>query len=521
MASEQTSSVTSIPKTAAPAWALPALILFIFTVAHLALALRFPLANDETYYWEWSRRPAWGYYDQGPMIAWWIRAGCWVFGDAVLGIRFPIILASLLTQLSLFLLFRDLVGRKAAILATVVAGITPLATVGGFVATYDPLFVLFWSWAMYFASRSILFRSQSAWFGLGASVGLGLLSKHTMLLFIPCFLLFVCANKEFRNVFHTQGPYLSVSIAALIFAPSLSWQAGHDWMTFRHLFLLTGKGSDRGIDSRLLEFLGSQAALVSPLLFWAFILELARAIRERNPETGRARSFLFWFSAPVLTFFLLLTIKSRVQANWAACAWLSPAGLYACAVYSERPGIKRGFHFAAVSLTVILSLMMTLPELRIALGIQVPQNWDIQIAKLYGGAELGAAADREREAMARSGERVAVGAVTYDNASRLAFYMSGKPQTWCLFLGTRLNSYTLWNESSKPVPGGSALMVDDLAPDDPERPNYELVFDRVEPVPDPVRVYWRGVYRAPIRSYHLYRCYGYRPGLAAETPSGG
>src|SRR5262249_53386933 len=153
-----------------------------------------------------------GYYDQGPMIGWWIRAGCWIFGDTVLGVRLPIVLASIFTLISLFLLFRDLVGDKAAVLATTVAGITPLAVVGGFVATYDPLFVLFWAWAMYFSSRALLFGSTLAWPAMGASLGLGLLSKHTMLLFIPCLLVYIFGHGKNRN----SSTYRGLSIAAIV-----------------------------------------------------------------------------------------------------------------------------------------------------------------------------------------------------------------------------------------------------------------------------------------------------------------
>src|ERR1051326_5807792 len=86
-------------------------ILF-FTVIHTGLAFKFPLAADETYYWEWSRHLDWGYYDQGPMIAWWIKAFCLIFGNTVLGIRSGIIVASAITLVFSYLLARDLLGPR-------------------------------------------------------------------------------------------------------------------------------------------------------------------------------------------------------------------------------------------------------------------------------------------------------------------------------------------------------------------------------------------------------------------------
>src|SRR2546425_4091853 len=96
-------------------------ILTASTLIHLFLALRFPLAPDETYYWQWGRHLDWGYYDQGPMIAWVIRAGCALFGNTPLGVRSGIILAALPTQIFLYGLFRDLLGRRTAIIGLVLS----------------------------------------------------------------------------------------------------------------------------------------------------------------------------------------------------------------------------------------------------------------------------------------------------------------------------------------------------------------------------------------------------------------
>ncbi len=85
--------------------AVPALLLasctFLLasTLFHILLIFHFPLASDEAYYWQWSRHLDMGYYDQGPMIAWWIRGSCLFFGDTPLGVRFGIVIAALATQI--------------------------------------------------------------------------------------------------------------------------------------------------------------------------------------------------------------------------------------------------------------------------------------------------------------------------------------------------------------------------------------------------------------------------------------
>jgi 4-amino-4-deoxy-L-arabinose transferase-like glycosyltransferase len=110
-------------------------VLAAATVAHLLLIFRFPLAPDETYYWDWSRHLDWGYYDQGPMVAWWIRASCLLVGDTPLGVRFGIVAATFGTQLFLALLARDHFGDRAALVSLLVASLTPLALAGSCIAT--------------------------------------------------------------------------------------------------------------------------------------------------------------------------------------------------------------------------------------------------------------------------------------------------------------------------------------------------------------------------------------------------
>src|SRR5690349_2496594 len=85
------------------------------TLLHVLLIFRFPLAPDEAYYWQWSRHLDFGYYDQGPMIAWWIRGSGPLFGDTPFGVRFGIAVAALATQVFIYLLARDLFDSRIAL----------------------------------------------------------------------------------------------------------------------------------------------------------------------------------------------------------------------------------------------------------------------------------------------------------------------------------------------------------------------------------------------------------------------
>src|SRR5262249_6615675 len=161
--------------------------------------------------------------------------------------------------------------------------------------------MLFWCAGLYFSQRAIFARGGGAGLGMGLTFGLGLLSKHTMALFAPCLALGIYLAQR-PNDPTTQRPRVNWtgSIAALllgllIFVPNLFWQSRHGWMTFQHLFLLTGAGAGQNPGRRLGEYIGSQAGLITPLLFLAMIWALIQAWRS---DDARQR-FVSTFSLPI------------------------------------------------------------------------------------------------------------------------------------------------------------------------------------------------------------------------------
>ena len=68
-------------------WRLALLVVLGAAALRLALSYLAPLFPDETYYWEWSRRPAASYFDHPPGIAGLIALGTSLLGDTRAGIQ--------------------------------------------------------------------------------------------------------------------------------------------------------------------------------------------------------------------------------------------------------------------------------------------------------------------------------------------------------------------------------------------------------------------------------------------------
>ncbi|MBW1870831.1 MAG: glycosyltransferase family 39 protein, partial [Deltaproteobacteria bacterium] len=139
---------------------------------------------DAAYYWTRSTSLAWGYYDHGPLVAWLIRLGTALFGDSELGVRFGSLLCSCLTSWMVFVLARNLTSNERhSFWIAVLMSISPLLSVGAVVHTPDAALVAAWSLAAWFGLLVFRTDKMTAWIGMGACVGLAILSKMTGLLF--------------------------------------------------------------------------------------------------------------------------------------------------------------------------------------------------------------------------------------------------------------------------------------------------------------------------------------------------
>ena len=66
------------------------------------------LHTDEAYYWVWSQRLDWGYFDHPPMIAWAVRLFTELFGNNLFAVRLPAVIAWLVSTYVVFRTSADL-----------------------------------------------------------------------------------------------------------------------------------------------------------------------------------------------------------------------------------------------------------------------------------------------------------------------------------------------------------------------------------------------------------------------------
>jgi 4-amino-4-deoxy-L-arabinose transferase-like glycosyltransferase len=342
----------------------------VWLIAAIAVTHIVPLADDELYYWCWSKELQLSYYDHAPLVAWLIAASTSILGDGLLGVRLPAVLCMAGTLVAIGILI-----KRADLL--VVLMLCPLFSLGAGIITPDAPLLLFWSWYVVWNVRlherlDEVHRSEkparSLWFYWllgGVVLGLGGLGKYTMALAVgPAFLAFLGTNFSIRRWLpgFVEHGLVAVAVASPIlifnyqegFAPIL-----YQWSHAMH--------PERPGWLPFVEFLGVQVVLFGtmPLVLLPWVLRNARPFWQ-VPIT---RVCFCLFAVPIL-FFLQKAFQKRLEGNWALVAYLSFWPL--AVVWLERLGespMWRRLYWASFAPPLIASglalvhLMASLPLL--------------------------------------------------------------------------------------------------------------------------------------------------------------
>ncbi len=304
-------------------------VVVLMTLMRCIYAGEMELRTDEAYYWTWSKESVLSFLDHPPMIAWFIRAGTAMFGDATFCVRFGGLVAMLASQL----LLADIVRRAThQWRAVAMALLLPEAALyyGLLMAKVAPdtaliPFALAMVWALL---RLVQSDDGRWWLAAGLFAGAGLLSKLTALMLLPAVAAFVLMPKQ-RRWLATPWPWLAAAIAVAAFSPVLIWNAQHDWASFRFQFIRAS--SEHAFSLRTLgDFLGLQfgqvGVILLPVILSAASISLWRGIRRRDP-------IAMLLSVAVLApfaYFLWKSLTLRVGDTWPMFFW--PLGFAAVAI---------------------------------------------------------------------------------------------------------------------------------------------------------------------------------------------
>lgn len=367
--------------------ALSALTAWRWIVAHTR---NLELYADEAQYWFWSLDPDWGYYSKPPMVAWLIRLGTETFGDGELGVRAATFVLWPLTAGVIFLLVRRLYLDKpwaeaAGFWAALTFATLPMVSLGSLLITTDGPLLLFWSLSLYFLVRVLQTGHWRDWLLLGVFVGLGLMSKFSMLFFAVALLVFLLVSPTRRPLLRTGGPYLAALMALAVMSPNFLWNATHDFVSYQHTAEISQLDRNLLHPDALMQFVLSQFGVFGPLTAAALLLLAARPRQWLPDESMR---LLAVFSLVPLGVIIVLSLLSRAFANWAAFSYVAGSALVV--VWWVGRG-KRAWLMSAIVLNLLIgATVYHYHDVARALDIQLTRKTD-PTYRLSGNRALGEA----------------------------------------------------------------------------------------------------------------------------------
>ncbi len=300
---------------------------FLFRLVY-ALVYPVNLAGDEAYYWDWGRRPEFGYYSKPPVIAWLYAVVDWIGSGSLFAIRATAIVLGTLSLLVVYFLACDLFDRKTGFTAVLLSLAAPAISVLSFFLTIDAPLVLLWSISLWMVWRFVSDKDRGlSLFILFLSLGLGHLSKQMMWFFPVMIVIYLAISSDTRPYLKRVGLWISLLGSYLFLIPFLVWNSKNEWITFvhtKHHFQNAPTDKHFLLErvEKFFEFLGTQLGVLSPvtaIVVFGLSLTGLKVLKKATP----AVRFLIAFCGIPLAMMIILAMRQKLQPNWPAVFYIA------------------------------------------------------------------------------------------------------------------------------------------------------------------------------------------------------
>lgn len=276
------------------------------------------LSPDEAQYWTWSQRLDFGYYSKPPGIAWQIFLSTQIFGSTEFGVRFFSICYSFaLGLLIYFLALKSSLSPRGAFWCGLMFALSPLGFLSSLMAITDVGFVFFWTVCCLIVAQALQNHKAPHPLIIGFMVMMGALYKWPMYLFWIFYVPFWRAYFPFQKLSHV---IFAIAFSLLALVPSAIWNIQHDFSTFKHVFTTLRGGNNPNSSPNILEFLGNQFLLLSPILFVMLLLSFVQTVKKWKTLSPQLQ-FYAVVTISLLIFGSLLSLHQKIQGNWMAFAY--------------------------------------------------------------------------------------------------------------------------------------------------------------------------------------------------------
>jgi hypothetical protein len=213
----------------------PLAIAATVAVVHLLTNNGYGLHRDELQVLSDARHLDWGFVPYPPLTPFVERVGLSIFGVSLVGLRLFSVIAQALVVVVTGLMARELGGgRLAQATAALAVALSTLPLFEGTEFQYTSYDNLWWVLIAYFVIRLLKTENPRWWLAIGATVGVGFLTKYTICFLVAGIIAGLLLTKH-RRFFLSGWFWSGAALALLIFLPNLIWQIRHDFISLHFL----------------------------------------------------------------------------------------------------------------------------------------------------------------------------------------------------------------------------------------------------------------------------------------------
>ncbi|MBN2017164.1 MAG: glycosyltransferase family 39 protein [Candidatus Cloacimonetes bacterium] len=419
----------------------------VLVIFKLIYTIGLNIIPDEAYYFLWGKNIQLSYFDHPPMIGWLFGFVSVFFTNPEFVVHLLPILLGAGTSLYAYYLGKDMFNDVIAFTFLVMSNFTLLLFAGTIIATPDTPMIFFLTGGIYHFYIACRRGTWYRWLLAGFFFGCALLSKYVAILIFPALLFYMIFSPE-RTWLKSIKPYIALLVSFVVFLPVIIWNAQNNWLSFSFQ-LKHGIGGTFPNWQTFGDFLGGQAGILGPLLFAILIIVVIKIIVEWKYHTKEVR-LLFFLTLVFFGFFLLSSIQKKVEANWAAFAYI-PGMLLVTYMYLQDWQVRVGWRITWVINWFLLIIVLLIVLVQVHVPI-IPIKYD-PTDQFYGWKRLGL----DAELIINDFPELIPAANRHQVASELIVY-SGK-EFVCFDIGNRIHQFTLWRDEESLI-GRDFLLFD-------------------------------------------------------------
>ncbi|HMG85977.1 MAG TPA: glycosyltransferase family 39 protein [Terracidiphilus sp.] len=224
------------PATSARAELLPLFCIAIaFALGHILTNGRYGFHRDELQFLSDARHLDWGFVAYPPFTPFIERIGLSLFGLSLVGLRLFSVIGQAVVILVSGLMARDLGGNRLAQVVTAFSvGLSGLPLFESTEFQYTSFSFLWWVLVCWFTIRLLKTDNPRWWLAIGAAIGMGLLTKYSVIFFVAGLLIGLVFTRS-RRYFISPWFWGGVAVALALFLPNIVWLIRHNFISYHFL----------------------------------------------------------------------------------------------------------------------------------------------------------------------------------------------------------------------------------------------------------------------------------------------